>query len=59
MWKSPCHLKASEKKSEQTEKSTTFLGSIREGKIQGKPLLLRWETQTGEFKEAWLSRAES
>lgn len=43
------------KKSEQAEKSTTFLGSIREGKIQGKPLLLRWEKQTGEFRESWLS----
>lgn len=46
------------KKSEQAEKSTTFLGFIREGKIQGKPLLLRLEKQTGEFRKSWLSRAE-
>lgn len=32
-------------KAEQTEKSTTLQGSFTEGKTQGKPLPLRWETE--------------
>lgn len=50
---------------EQTEKSTTFPESIREGRAQGKTLPTRLERQTGKYKESQLtyrsrdSRAET
>lgn len=42
------------KKSKQTEKSSTILGSIREVRTQDKPLPQRVERHSGRNKESWL-----
>lgn len=54
-----CHyVLTTSKKAEHTEKSTTFLGSVRGVRIQGKPLPLRLEGERGGGRESQLTRAE-
>ena len=49
----------SKKEAKQTEKSATLLGSVREGRTQGKPLLLGLETWTGRYRELGLMGVET
>ena len=44
---------------EQTGKSATPFGSVREKRTQGKSLSPRLEREIGEYKESWLTSAET
>lgn len=45
-------------KSEQTEKSTTFLKTLRKMKSQGELLPPKLERWTGRYRESQLTQAE-
>jgi len=46
-------------KAEQTDKSTTLLGSNKRGEEQGKPMPPRLGRQTANYRESWVIRAET